>query len=347
MHWLSWSAQALPDHIVKKSGQVEYSGWAGMAVFREQPGHRGIRGPSNLDRKAFCEMRKFIGFGAAAVALALGASACSSSPTTSSSPPPSTHQVADSTLTSLGTKTLAAGTADLHVDIAVHNPAAAGQPASTPLSGTITGPDNFTTNEAQLDIVLNGTVASIIGGPLNVTLANGTGYFPPPPTLARLLQLAPGKTYASLSLATLTGVLNLGPLGSAVAGNPAQLFDLFDSPAMTVTKVGPALINGHSTTEYAISVPLKKAAADGGASGTLFGEIAKGSPTLKDFTADVWVGASGRMRQLSLSLSGLAQSLVWNQGASISLTVGFSGFGKPVSVTVPPASEVQAVTSLP
>lgn len=302
------------------------------------------------------------------LAVSLGAAACSSSTTPAASKKPSTTTPAKTStpsttskastapkasaaelavLKAMGPKTLASGTADLNVTLHVTNPPSGGKPSASPLSGTIAGGYNLSNGEGNLRIALSGTVASLLGGPLNVTLGNGNAYFAPPATLARLLQLQPGKTYASLPLSSLTSLLNLGALGSSFTGDPSALFNLFATPALQVSDLGSATVGGVATTEYKISVDLSQAAADGGAAGTLYKEIKAGSPTLKSLAVDVWAGPGGRLHQLAITLSDLSASLVWSRGASLALAVVFSHFGVAVPVSIPPPSAVQSVSGLP
>jgi hypothetical protein len=57
---------------------------------------------------------------------------------------------------------------------------------------------------------------------------------------------------------------------------------------------------------------------------------------------DVWVDGAGRVRRETMSFS-YGKAL---RGAQMAMTMNFSDFGSPVTVTVPPADQVQDVTSL-
>jgi hypothetical protein len=290
----------------------------------------------------------------AGVAAVAGCSSSSSSSSQRAPSSPSFGAQAASTVRAAGPATLAAGSAELTIHLTATNPPPAGGKAGTgsqssnvALEGTISGPYDFSSGDGQLTIELSGTVAQLLGGPLQVTFANGTAYFVPRGTLANVVQLAPGKTYASITLQQLAQVLNFGPLGSALAGNVGQLFELFDTPVLRAAKLGTSSVDGVPATEYLVDVDVAQAAAAGGPAASIYSAIQHAASGLKTLQEHVWVDSAGRIRQIQVTLTGLQASLAWQQGASLALTVSFGQLGVPVQVSVPPPNEVQPITNLP
>jgi hypothetical protein len=128
----------------------------------------------------------------------------------------------------------------------------------------------------------------------------------------------------------------------------------------SVTEVATPRLNGVDTTEYRSTVSLAGLVARlvhrtrSEPSSSTAAEVADalGGPTVP---ITVWVGADGRVHQLSVSLdlnhptvSGVLHSLDPSllgsgragAGPDLTVTVGLSRFGAPVSVSVPPDTQV-------
>ena len=144
-----------------------------------------------------------------------------------------------------------------------------------------------------------------------------------------------------------------------VLANPSQLLGLLASIGGQVTTVGSVNLHGIQTTEYTTTVTVAELAAraglpTGSASGAkvskVLGELGNTSVPVT-----AWVGADGYVRQLSASidlskatLGSIASDLIngsmsgsaGQATTSTTVTVGFSHYGDPVTVAVPPASEV-------
>ncbi len=291
------------------------------------------------------------------IASALVLAACSSSSkstttttsksttTTSNALTSKANMAAQAALQSSATKTAAAGGVNLTLNFGITNPSGKGKPPSTAIAGSLSGTYNMSSNEGNLtvDITTPLTIAQLIGGPLHLSILNGNAYFIPPSTLASTLGTNPGQ-YAEVPLSTLATLLQLGSLGSSII-NPSGLFNLFNTKAMLVTNLGPATVNGISTTHYTTSVNLDTAIADGGPAKAIYEGLKSTSPKETTATSQVWIGtANDRLRQVSLSIADLPSGLVWNKGATMSITLGVTQFGVPVTVTPPPPSQVKQVT---
>ena len=124
--------------------------------------------------------------------------------------------------------------------------------------------------------------------------------------------------------------------------DPTELLT-FLSKVGSVTTVGQATVGGVSTTEYTADVDISKAAAIEGASQDMISAMQCIGTT--NFPMNIWIDSSGYTRQIQFNwvISDLSGA---NSKATMSMTVGFSNFGEAVSVSVPPASEVQNYSSL-
>jgi hypothetical protein len=155
-----------------------------------------------------------------------------------------------------------------------------------------------------------------------------------------------GTSAGSLSLSTLT--------------DPAKALAMLGSLGSPVTRVGTVQIDGTSTTEYKTTITGAELIAqrqhnsEGSSPST--GAAAKALHQLGLVSVPVaaWVGQDGHLRQASVAidlshatLGGLLGGLFspsttagTGAGSVLALTVGFSRYGAPVSVTVPPPSDV-------
>jgi hypothetical protein len=201
--------------------------------------------------------------------------------------------------------------------------------------------------------------SSVLGGPTSATVVtDGNGVYLQVPALS---VVTGGRSWleASTSAASSSGSLALAALG-----DPSRLLGALGSVNGSVTKVGTPRLDGVNTTEYQSSVSLADLVAGlahrtrPGATSSTASEVADalGAPTVP---VTVWVGADGRVRQLSVSLdlshptvSGVLHSLdpsllgsdPAGAGPDLTVTVGLSSYGGPVSVSVPPEAQVVNLT---
>jgi hypothetical protein len=134
--------------------------------------------------------------------------------------------------------------------------------------------------------------------------------------------------------------------------DPSELLALLGETGGTVTKVGTVRLDGAPATEYRAVLSLttvadhlgagQKAAAARQAAAKAIQML--GGPTVP---VTVWVGDNGLVRQVTASvdldhasLGSLLGSAGVTSGSSVDVTVGFSHYGSPVNVSVPPSSEV-------
>lgn len=151
------------------------------------------------------------------------------------------------------------------------------------------------------------------------------------------LQQALGKPWASLPYSELqkrTGV-NLSQLTQQIQGNDPMLDAQMLAGAKNVTKAGTATIDGVATTEYTGSLPVsaglaKLPASQRGAEQKRLS--AAGIQTL-GFTA--WVDAQHQIRKITVTEHGSSQTTA--------ATMQITSINRPVTATVPPASQVKAI----
>ena len=168
--------------------------------------------------------------------------------------------------------------------------------------------------------------------------------------------LTGGKSWVETSLAglgSLTGS-SASSLSLSTLANPSEAFHTLGSLGSPVTDEGTVTLNGEQVTEYQATVNIadvaSRLAQGSDASGAAAKAIQKlGIPTVP---VTAWVGHDGLLRQLSLtadvshaSLGGLLGALGSGSstaaaGTTVSVILGLSHYGDPVSVSVPPASDV-------
>ena len=170
--------------------------------------------------------------------------------------------------------------------------------------------------------------------------------------------LTGGKSWIETSLSglgTLTGS-SVGSLSLSTLADPTQALGMLGALGSPVTNEGTVQLNGEPTTEYrtVISVADVVSRLRQGSSSAAAGVASKALQQLgvPSVPVTAWVGRDGLLRQLSVtvdlshaSIAGVLGSLGSSAsapaaGTTVNLTVGLSHYGEPVSVSVPPASQV-------
>jgi hypothetical protein len=149
---------------------------------------------------------------------------------------------------------------------------------------------------------------------------------------------------------------------SALA-DPARLLGVLSSLTGHVTRVGNVRLGGTETTEYRTTLTAADIASHLAAGRLPSGRENAAGRTLQTLglpsvPVTAWVGSDGRLRQLSasvdlshLTLGGLSGILGLSgsgsgAGSAVTVTVGLTDYGAPVSISVPPASEVTDLNGL-
>jgi hypothetical protein len=148
--------------------------------------------------------------------------------------------------------------------------------------------------------------------------------------------LTQGKQWVSIDTSKL-GSGNAGALGGGLDtfGNPAAMLQQLQSEGGTVTSLGPTTYDGTAVTEYSVALPssdIEKALGELPSSA----QHALSNVTLPSVDAKVYVANGNLLKAIDLPLS----FTVLGHTMSEDMTMVFSNFGTPVSVTPPPASDV-------
>lgn len=156
--------------------------------------------------------------------------------------------------------------------------------------------------------------------------------------------LPAGRSWVKLDLAELAAKrgVDLSGLSQLGAGSDPTQFLKFLTVAGTPKKVGSESIDGTATTRYHLDIDLAKLAKASG-----HPQLQKAVEQLRKVTdvstipTDVWVDAQQRVRRQQVSYAVTKPAKV-----ALDLVVDYRDFGKPVSVTVPDASETTDLASL-
>ncbi len=191
---------------------------------------------------------------------------------------------------------------------------------------SVTGTGDFD-NKGHIGSLHLAVAAAGISTSIDAVLSQ-TDMYLKSPLFAALLPA--GKTWMKLDLkqAGATSGLNLNAI---LSQDPTQSLAALQS-LKSATSLGTETVDGVSTTHYRARIDLSKLPAAAGASSS--------TPS----TYDAWVGGDGyvyRVRSHIVTGSGSTKS-------AVTLTVDLSGYGKPVTIAVPPAAQTAATKgSLP
>jgi hypothetical protein len=171
-----------------------------------------------------------------------------------------------------------------------------------------------------------------------------------PPTVTSSTSTATGGAAPSGAQWIETEIPAAGAGSSPLANsNPSDALQMLQGHATNVKKVGTALLGGVPTAEYQADFPVPS----NGQKGPLAQYVEMTGQT--SVPADVWIDRSDRVRQMAMSvvISHLpssmsttpqqAQQAAAQLPISLHMTVDISNYGQPVTVTVPPSSEVRQV----
>ena len=334
--------------LYRDLGDIPLTGWAGSVrwptsvTVRRPPGGGPVSsarfGQAGTTRRP-SRGRGLLGAALAAATAAAAAGCGSSTPGVAAGPPVGTPRAV--VLASVGrTQSASTATISLHVsisgtpDLGALGAGVAGT-ASPPVSATITGSGAFDfghkTGELTLQVAASATAPSTT---VDIRLLGNDLYLSSP----KLAALDGGKPWIHVDASAYTQrqSQSAGALGGFQGGDPTKVLDLLQKLTGTVSQVGPAQVDGVSTTHYRATVNLA-----GPSSGTGTSQIGQGFAKLFGFGAvpvDVWVDSAGRARRVEVTISLLGITAVAGED--------LGDFGAPVVVTAPPASQVADGTAL-
>jgi hypothetical protein len=204
-----------------------------------------------------------------------------------------------------------------------------GQTIATTGSGSI----DFTTNEAEIALHVN-----IKGTQLDETAIYDAGVAYE--QLPQIAQLIPGKSWVSLDLTALNTSGSTGSTGS-LGSSPIAELRLLALQGNSVTELGNSSINGVSVKGY--SVTLNASTINSEIKNANLPDWMKQSlsqVTAASATAKVYVNDSGQLARTSSTTT----STVSGSTVTVSQTNDFTDYGTPVSIAIPPASQVVPFT---
>jgi hypothetical protein len=191
---------------------------------------------------------------------------------------------------------------------------------SSPATITGTGQADTADNELSVTVDLPPTVAALIPGGtaspevVSAVLAQGTIYLTVPSLQSRIGAPWISVTLPPKSAARVSGVLS--EIASAV-GSVNSVIKFAQSHHATVTPLPTSTVDGVTATGNQIVAAHKRTT----------------------ITASLWANSSDQLVQANVTASVAAKQKTIGVTASINL----SGYGDPVTITVPPASQVKAV----
>lgn len=218
--------------------------------------------------------------------------------------------------------TLADHTAHVTMDVS-------GGAGGTAVSGTGTGAIDFTQNAMSLQ-------ATVGSGGQQVSLQEmylgGVLY----ENVPGIDQLVPGKSWVSLDVSSLQQSLGQDPSNVQAMGNPSLMLHMLAQQGNTVVPVGASSVDGVDVQEYSVTVDTArlKSRLENLPS---WMQQALSQVRFGDVSMKVYVDGAGLLRRMTEHVS---MAVASGGTVSIDVSLDFSDFGVPVSVTAPPADQV-------
>lgn len=273
----------------------------------------GAVAPSSPARKG----RGLLAAGIAGVVVVAGVGALVFE-TTSSSPS------ASAAVVSAAKNTAAKSTASLTIDGSMNLLG-----ITLPITGS--GAIDMGKKATSMSISIDGSAVPGLGRvlTLNEIVVDGTAY----------LQKSATSKWASFDLKNYVKVSN--SLGTGL--NPTSMLSVLTHQGYQVTETGTSAINGVPVNTYSVTVTsaeLSKLVTKDHLPAAVAAQVSSAFGT-KGLTYKIAIGsADGLIHQLSyyLSISLAGESVAED------FTMDFSNYGQPVTITAPPASDVQAAT---
>jgi hypothetical protein len=157
--------------------------------------------------------------------------------------------------------------------------------------------------------------------------------------------LPSGKQWISEDISKIESAgpaLNAGGLDNGTFGDPAAMLQQLKSIGGSVTSLGPTTYEGTAVTEYTATLP---ASVLQGEIGQLPASLQKDMSAvhIPDIKMDVYITSDNLLKAMHMPMS----FSVDGQSISMDMTMSFSNYGTPVTVTPPPADEVEPLGQFP
>lgn len=204
---------------------------------------------------------------------------------------------------------------------------------TVPEVGTITASGDAKFASSQPSEQMTMTIPSV--GDMKIVLVSGTIYMSLPPNLSGALSTS-GKPWVKLDLNSLNPQFQSLSQSAGLAGqaDPTQLLQQI-SAAGTITKVTHETVDGVPTTHYSITVDVAKMLRSTNASDQEKQALAQLGITTMPF--DIWVNSDNLPVRI---VTNVPFSEGTTSGQPLSISVNYSNWGEPVTVTAPPADQV-------
>jgi len=144
-----------------------------------------------------------------------------------------------------------------------------------------------------------------------------------------------GKQWIRLDLSKLGSSqgLDFNKLLSGSQLQPTDLLSLLKTEGATVTKVGPATVDGAPATQYHVVVDMAKALEARGLTSPILAGVAAEMPTVPE---DVWIGKDGLVHRIKLSFALTQQG----KQMQMSMAMDLYDYGAQITIAPPPATDV-------
>jgi hypothetical protein len=209
----------------------------------------------------------------------------------------------------------------------------AGGADATNLTGTGSGSIDFARNALQLQMTIGADGQQAV--PITAIYLGGVVY----ESVPGLDTIAPGKSWLSINLSALQQAESQSPSTGGLGSNPALILQMLAQQGNTVVALGPSTVDGVPVNGYSVTVNpsraeqnLKKAHLP------TWMQQAVAGLKVQNVTIKAFVDKAGLLRSFEMHLtesSGSSGSVSYDE------TLGLSDYGTPVTVTAPPADQVE------
>ncbi len=205
----------------------------------------------------------------------------------------------------------------------------------TTINAAGTGGIDFTQNALQLDLSMNADGQSL---DLQADYLGGTIY----ESIPQIGEIAPGKSWVSLDLSSITSAAGTGASGSlSIQGNPAEMLRMLSENGNVVEPIGASMVEGVPVQGYSVTISATK----------IRSELTKLPAWMQSEMSNVgisgmhykvYIDGEGQLRSIAISLQMTADA----KSVILSESLDFSDYGAPVSVSAPPADQTVSLQQL-
>ena len=204
------------------------------------------------------------------------------------------------------------------------------------MTGTGSGDIDFTDNALQLQMTVGADGQRV---PVQAIYQGGEIY----ESIPGLNTVVPGKSWVSIDLSSLENLEAQDPSAGGLGSNPSVTLQMLAQQGNTVVPLGPSTVDGVAVDGYSVTVnparaeqELKKANLPSWMQQAVTGL------QVHDILLKVYVDKAGLLRSFTTQVS---ESTDATGSVTFAETLDFSDYGQPVTVTAPPASQVEGLSN--